>query len=118
GGVAVAADPPLLPQARLRLVDVVEKEDVNEAMRLMEMSKDSLLGDKGQQSRVQRPADAIFAAVRELAGGRGRAVPYAEALQRCLAKGFTPAQVQAALQEYEELNVLQVNPARTRITFV
>ena len=66
--------------------------------------------------RVQRPADAIFAAVRELAGGR--AVPYAEALQRCLAKGFTPAQVQAALQEYEELNVLQVNPARTRITFV
>ncbi|NXF60044.1 MCM7 factor, partial [Ciccaba nigrolineata] len=104
--------------ARLRLVDVVEKEDVNEAMRLMEMSKDSLLGDKGQQSRVQRPADAIFAAVRELAGGRGRAVPYAEALQRCLAKGFTPAQVQAALQEYEELDVLQVNPARTRITFV
>lgn len=43
--------PPTLPQARLRLVDVVEKEDVNEAMRLMEMSKDSLLGDKGQQSR-------------------------------------------------------------------
>ena len=29
-------------QARLRLADVVEKEDVNEAMRLMEMSKDSL----------------------------------------------------------------------------
>ena len=29
-------------QARLRLVDVVEKEDVNEAMRLMEMSKESL----------------------------------------------------------------------------
>jgi len=29
-------------QARLRLAEVVEKEDVNEAMRLMEMSKDSL----------------------------------------------------------------------------
>ncbi|NXA21285.1 MCM7 factor, partial [Ibidorhyncha struthersii] len=89
---------------------VVEKEDVNEAMRLMEMSKDSLLGDKGQQSRVQRPSDAIFAAVRELAGGR--AVAYAEALQRCVAKGFTPAQVQAALREYEELDVLHVNAAR------
>ncbi|NXT00238.1 MCM7 factor, partial [Jacana jacana] len=37
--------------ARLRLGGVVEKEDVNEAMRLMEMSKDSLLGDKRQQSR-------------------------------------------------------------------
>ena len=29
-------------QARLRLAELVEKEDVNEAMRLMEMSKDSL----------------------------------------------------------------------------
>ncbi|NXV73817.1 MCM7 factor, partial [Atlantisia rogersi] len=108
--------------ARLRLVDVVEKEDVNEAMRLMEMSKDSLAGDKGQQSRPQRPSDAIFAVVRELepegGPGGGRGVPYAQALQRCLAKGFTPAQVQAALREYEELNVLQVNPGRTRITFV
>lgn len=46
---ALPVPPPL--QARLRLVDVVEKEDVNEAMRLMEMSKDSLLGDKGQQTR-------------------------------------------------------------------
>ena len=32
----------LFLQARLRLAEVVEKEDVNEAMRLMEMSKDSL----------------------------------------------------------------------------
>ena len=30
-------------QARLRLSDEVEKEDVNEAMRLTEMSKDSLV---------------------------------------------------------------------------
>ncbi|XP_039355918.1 DNA replication licensing factor MCM7 isoform X2 [Mauremys reevesii] len=97
--------------ARLRLVDVVEKEDVNEAMRLMEMSKDSLLGDKSQQSRPQRAADVIFAAVRELAGGAGgRSVRYAEAEQRCVSKGFTPAQFQAALDEYEELNVWQVVP--------
>ncbi|XP_067412660.1 DNA replication licensing factor MCM7 [Emydura macquarii macquarii] len=105
--------------ARLRLVDVVEKEDINEAMRLMEMSKDSLLGDKGQQTRTQRVADVIFAAVRELVGGAGgRSVRYAEAEQRCVSKGFTPAQFQAALDEYEELNVWQVNQARTRITFI
>ena len=35
-----------LPQARLRLADVVEREDVNEAMRLMEMSKQSLYDDE------------------------------------------------------------------------
>ena len=37
---------PCVLQARLRLVDVVEKEDVNEAMRLMEMSKESLNASK------------------------------------------------------------------------
>lgn len=38
-------------QARLRMMDTVEKEDVNEAMRLMEMSKDSLQADKSSSSR-------------------------------------------------------------------
>ncbi|KAL4826488.1 hypothetical protein H8958_004212 [Nasalis larvatus] len=103
--------------ARLRMVDIVEKEDVNEAIRLMEMSKDSLLGDKGQTARTQRPADVIFAIVRELVSG-GRSIRFSEAEQRCVSRGFTPAQFQAALDEYEELNVWQVNASRTRITFV
>ncbi|XP_041034631.1 DNA replication licensing factor MCM7 [Carcharodon carcharias] len=104
--------------ARLRLVDTVEKEDVNEAMRLMEMSKDSLVGERGQ-TRAQRPADVIFATIREMiADTTARVVKYSEAEQRCVSKGFTPAQVEAALEEYEELNVWQVNQARTKITFV
>uniref|UniRef100_A0A673WCM4 DNA replication licensing factor MCM7 n=1 Tax=Salmo trutta TaxID=8032 RepID=A0A673WCM4_SALTR len=111
--------------ARLRLVDVVEKEDVNEAMRLMEMSKDSLQADKSSTTRAHRPADVIFSLLRELAtegvkgrGGAGGLVRMAEAEQRCVSRGFTPAQFQEALEEYEELNVWQVNQARTRITFV
>ncbi|KAK6298648.1 hypothetical protein J4Q44_G00317030 [Coregonus suidteri] len=111
--------------ARLRLVDVVEKEDVNEAMRLMEMSKDSLQADKSSTTRAQRPADVIFSLLRELAtegvkgrGGSWGLVRMAEAEQRCVSRGFTPAQFQEALDEYEELNVWQVNQARTRITFV
>lgn len=39
-------------QARLRIMDSVEKEDVNEAMRLMEMSKDSLQTDKSSTTRL------------------------------------------------------------------
>ncbi|XP_064409097.1 DNA replication licensing factor MCM7 isoform X2 [Latimeria chalumnae] len=105
--------------ARLRLVDSVEKEDVNEAMRLMEMSKDSLQADKGQTHRTQRPADVIFATIREMVPEKGaRGVKYSEAEQRCVSKGFTPAQFEEALEEYEELNVWQVNQARTRITFI
>ena len=41
----------LYSQARLRLGDVVEKEDVNEAMRLMDMSKQSLYDDAEQSGR-------------------------------------------------------------------
>ncbi|XP_051900600.1 DNA replication licensing factor MCM7 [Pristis pectinata] len=105
--------------ARLRLVDTVEKEDVNEAMRLMEMSKDSLLGERDQTTRAQRPADVIFATIREMVADMTvRTVKYSEAEQRCISKGFTPAQVEAALEEYEELNIWQVNQARTKITFV
>lgn len=33
------------------MMDSVEKEDVNEAMRLMEMSKDSLQADKSGNTR-------------------------------------------------------------------
>jgi len=41
----------ILKQARLRLAEEVEKEDVREAMRLMEMSKDSL---NHQETRTTR----------------------------------------------------------------
>ncbi|XP_067834537.1 DNA replication licensing factor mcm7-A-like [Heptranchias perlo] len=88
-------------------------------MRLMEMSKDSLLGDRGQTTRAQRPADVIFATIREMiADTTVRGVKYSEAEQRCVSKGFTPAQFEAALEEYEELNIWQVNQARSKITFV
>lgn len=49
-------------------MDVVEKEDVNEAMRLMEMSKDSLvLGQEELKGRPQSTTDKIFAVIREMA---------------------------------------------------
>merc|ERR1711894_830591 len=42
--------------ARLRLANVVEKEDVDEAMRLIEMSKASLADEEGTR-RVVNPVD-------------------------------------------------------------
>lgn len=40
------------------------------------------------------------------------------ARQRVLAKGFTPDQFEECLDEYERLNVWQINQSRTRIVFV
>lgn len=39
-------------------------------------------------------------------------------VERCTNKGFTPAQVDECVEEYEELNVWQVNQTRTTLTFV
>ncbi|NXT72777.1 MCM7 factor, partial [Chaetops frenatus] len=104
--------------ARLRLGDVVEKDDVSEALRLLEAARESLRGDPETAQRCPRPSEAIFGILRDLGGPGGRSLPLPHALQVLGARGFTPAQVGAALDEYEALNILQVNPARTKITFV
>lgn len=38
----------------LQMLDTVEKEDVNEAIRLMVISKNSLLGGKGKTAKTWR----------------------------------------------------------------
>jgi len=103
--------------ARLRLVDVVEKEDVNEAMRLMEMSKDSLNHTDDRSGRATTVVDKIFTLIKEVAGEK-RVVKLQEIIERCTSKGYKPDQVDEAIEEYEELNVWQVNQARTKLTFV
>jgi DNA replication licensing factor MCM7 len=62
-------------------------------------------------------ADRIFSLVQDLAGA-ARSVKLTEVIDACTSKGFKPSQVDEAIEEYEELNVWQVNQARTKITFV
>lgn len=102
--------------ARLRLAEVTEKEDIDEAMRLMEMSKSSL-NDTEEQSKPVDPLDGVYSTIREMAGS-ARAIKMDDATQRCVKKGFTPAQVQACLDEYESLDIWHINNAKTKITFV
>jgi DNA replication licensing factor MCM7 len=97
------------------MADVVEREDVNEAMRLTEMSKQSLYDDE-QSSRRVRPIDAIYGVIREMSDPD--TVRFDEARQRILAKGYTPDHFEQCLEEYERLNVWHINQSRTRITFV
>ncbi|KAI6660441.1 DNA replication licensing factor MCM7 [Oopsacas minuta] len=103
---------------KLRLADVVDKDDVKEAIRLIEMSKSSLYDEAEKQSGVN-PVDAVFGIIRDASlGAKNNMLAFEDARQRVLAKGYTPDQFEACLEEYEALNILQVNPSRTRITFV
>lgn len=102
---------------RLRLADEVEAEDVKEAIRLLEMSKSSLATTRDISARPQSAIDRIFGVIRELAGS-SKTVKLADVRAACATKGFQPGQVDACLEEYEQLNVWLVNQARTTITFV
>ncbi|XP_013393815.1 DNA replication licensing factor mcm7 [Lingula anatina] len=104
--------------ARLRLADVVEKEDVNEAMRLIEMSKESLSTEE-TAGRKQNWKDQVFNLVKEMAPAKGaKSIKMADIMERCASKGFKPHQVEECIEEYEELNVWQVNTAKTRLTIL
>ncbi|GBP39589.1 DNA replication licensing factor Mcm7 [Eumeta japonica] len=61
--------------------------------------------------------DRIFAVIRDLAGSN-KTVKIADVIERCVDKGFKPDQVDACIEEYENLNVWQVNQVRTKLTFM
>ncbi|CAH1098449.1 unnamed protein product [Psylliodes chrysocephalus] len=104
--------------ARLRLSNIVEKDDVNEAIRLMEMSKDSLKHTfENQGQRPPNVNDKIFAIISELAGDN-KTVTMSAVLEKCASKGYNPDLVDACIDEYEELNVWLINQTRTKLTFI
>ncbi|XP_033226827.1 DNA replication licensing factor Mcm7 [Belonocnema kinseyi] len=104
--------------ARLRLSDIVEKDDVKEANRLLEMSKHSInFSDRTMRDGPNQTSNRIYTLIRELAGDK-KSVKVSDILERCTSKGFKPDQINDFIEEYEELNVWQVNQARTQITFL
>uniref|UniRef100_A0A2I3GVF1 DNA replication licensing factor MCM7 n=1 Tax=Nomascus leucogenys TaxID=61853 RepID=A0A2I3GVF1_NOMLE len=111
---------PILRTGFRQVVQGLLSETYLEAHRIVKMNKseddESGTGELSREE-LRQIADVVFATVRELVSG-DRSVRFSEAEQRCISRGFTPAQFQAALDEYEELNVWQVNASRTRITFV
>ena len=88
-------------QARLRLADVVEKEDVNEAMRLMEMSKDSLATSQepGRSVTVSYLTLGFFVCLSLIYFGRSSAV-------RPTLQTFAPIQSSTSFSQYVRNNLI------------
>ena len=77
--------------------------------------------------RVVNVTDQVFACVKEmlneaLASGDSdkgeRSLAIADVIERCTAKGFRPGDIEECLEEYEDLNIWQINSARTRLMFI
>lgn len=103
--------------ARLRFVNSVEIADVEEALRLMEMSKASLREDTNVQ-RVD-PMTRIWDILNEF--GRNRQyqrVKTSDILSIVKSRGFTEEMLNATLEQYENLNLLQRSARGDFISFV
>ncbi|CAH9053695.1 unnamed protein product [Cuscuta epithymum] len=104
--------------ARLRFSEAVAQSDVDEALRLMQMSKFSLYSDDRQRSGLDAISD-IYSILRDEAARINRMdVTYAQALNWISRKGYSEAQLKECLEEYAALNVWQIHPHTFDIRFI
>ncbi|KAH8698309.1 putative DNA replication licensing factor Mcm7 [Talaromyces proteolyticus] len=111
--------------ARLRFSDVVVPEDVDEALRLVEVSKASLSNDSSAATD-QTPTSKIYNLIRGMresgaaAAGDGEdgQLSLRKVRERVLAKGFTEDQLTQTIEEYAEMNVWQIAGNGTRLVFI
>ncbi|KAK3394204.1 MCM2/3/5 family-domain-containing protein [Podospora didyma] len=122
--------------ARLRFSNTVTQDDVDEALRLIESSKESLAGDNANSNRrAPNASSKIYNLVKGIAdSGACRANEDADdedeedefgielslrkVKERVIAKGFTENQWLTALEEYTELDVWQTAGNGTRLVFI
>ncbi|KAK6954113.1 hypothetical protein Daesc_004075 [Daldinia eschscholtzii] len=118
--------------ARLRFDTEVNRDDVDEALRLMEASKDSLAAHEATSGRrTLNAASRIYNLVKSLAdSGACRAedeedeeegtveLSMRKVRERVLGKGFTEDQWLNALDEYTNLDVWQTAGNGSRLVFI
>ncbi|RDL40033.1 DNA helicase [Venustampulla echinocandica] len=118
--------------ARLRFSEEVVQDDVDEALRLIEASKESLYQDQDGYRRDMSPSSRIYNMVRALAeAGQcrpddaddddetlGMELSMKKVEYRVIAKGFTKDQWQTAVLEYTNLDIWQTAGNGTRLIFI
>ncbi|KAK6613783.1 MCM2/3/5 family protein [Botrytis cinerea] len=111
----------------------VVQDDVDEALRLVEASKESLYADQDGYRKDSSPSSRIYNMVRALAeAGQcrpeeaddeddetlGMELSMKKVKERVIAKGFTEDQWRAAVMEYTDLDIWQTAGNGTRLLFV
>lgn len=124
--------------ARLRMDSVVGQGDVDEALRLMDVSKASLYEHQTRSGEDHSDTSKIFRIIKDMASGRGAAarrraageqtdsdddgelqdMSVVDLRARVIAKGFTENQFIDTLTEYENMGVLMRSANGTRVRFV
>ncbi|KAK2466838.1 hypothetical protein APHAL10511_001096 [Amanita phalloides] len=130
--------------ARLRQSGTVEVPDVDEALRLMECSKESLLDDSEKDVETDRsPVSRIFRLIKQMAGagqrpkkhtkamGRGRdmdvdsdsedgidQLSMVDVRRKVLSAGFTEPQLMETIAQYESLGLWAQTAGGSKLVFI
>jgi DNA replication licensing factor MCM7 len=115
--------------ARLRFATTVSSGDVDEAVRLMSVSKLSLIDQNSVYRKTESHVTRIFNLLKvlssqivksssHLADIKDVEVSLVELKERVIAKGMTETQLEEMLREYSELGILFVSADRSRVRWV
>jgi DNA replication licensing factor MCM7 len=109
--------------ARLRFNDEVEQVDVDEALRLIEVSRSSIndeeKGDKTSYAARGDTISSIFLIIREMCIEKtDKTVKHADIERKILAKNYTTSDLEACLKEYINLSVLYQSSDSSEITLL
>lgn len=108
--------------ARLRFDNKVTPGDVDEALRLSEACKDSLLETHDGIQSDQSPTSMIYFIIRSMAIGNGSkfnsVLSVKDIEDRVIAKGYTSDQLSECITEYSEINVWHLVESGTKLAFI
>uniref|UniRef100_A0A1I7VQ02 DNA replication licensing factor MCM7 n=1 Tax=Loa loa TaxID=7209 RepID=A0A1I7VQ02_LOALO len=105
--------------ARLRLSDVVQSSDIDEAVRLLEVCRSSITAEQVKQHEIP-PLDQAFAVIRDLYHGisddENRSLPLQAVFKKCFTKGISEEVVQECINTYTANGILMLD-RQQRIVF-
>jgi DNA replication licensing factor MCM7 len=107
--------------ARIRFSEVVQTSDVDEALRLIDVSKASLVdtSSRNQRGRDYTFLTMIYNTVNELRLAYGNDELHMNVVKESvMARGFTENQLNETLRNYCDLNVWQKTENGTRLVIV
>lgn len=106
--------------ARIRFSEVVQTSDVDEALRLIDVSKASLVdtSSRNQRGRDYTFLTMIYNTVNELRMAHGDELHMNVVKDSVMARGFTEHQLNETLRNYCDLNVWQKTENGTRLVIV
>ncbi|CAG8508631.1 1689_t:CDS:2 [Acaulospora colombiana] len=104
--------------ARIRLADSVIREDVDEALRLLEVSKDSLRDKSNLSKSDKTPTSAIYEMINEIRSRtEGDSLDYDQIVKEVTVR-YTKDQLEDCIAEYQANNIWHVNEDRTKLFYV